>query len=381
MAGDRSRAKIAHMAKPITDGAAIGERIAEARQTVGISQADLAVHLGVDRTAVVKIESGNRKVSATELVTIAAALDRPIDWFVFESPPTVLSRRNDPLVGGRSTILDLRIDRLARDVEFLEKEEILPIAGRAKIGVPENIADAEVAARKTRSLMEVPTGPLIDLQRHCEQLGLLAFSLNLGEAAGDAAYVALDTSGVALINGAVDPGRRRFNLAHELAHHLFADAYAPEVTVGPGGEAERLINVFAVNLLLPREDVEKTWQEFDEPRLAAVALAVRFRVSWTAVCAQLKNLEVIDSDQREAFVAQPPTKADFMELGEHWIAELVPPSVPPDYGRRVLASYRAGKLTGARTVELLWDTVSEEELPSRHEIPLEGFRREFEQLP
>lgn len=50
---------------------------------------------------------------------------------------------------------------------------------------------------------------------------------DLGEEGRDGAYVAVDKWGVALINGSVDPGRRRFNLAHELGHHLFADAYAP----------------------------------------------------------------------------------------------------------------------------------------------------------
>lgn len=371
------------MASPITDQAQIGARIAEARRAQDLSQAEFGGRLGLDRTAIVKIESGSRKVSATELVTISAVLDRPIDWFVFESPPTVLSRRQDPLVGGRSTILDSRIERLARDVEFLEAQGTLPITRRSQIDIPNDVAGAERAARETRSLIVAPAGPLLDLQRRCEQLGLLAFSLDLGDGASDAAYVALETSGVTLINGAVDAGRRRFNLAHELAHHLFADEYAPEVTVGLGEGTERLINAFAVHLLMPREAVEKTWSEFDEDeaRLAAVALAVRFRVSWTAVCSQLRNLEIIDGGQREALVQQPPTGADFVELGEHWVPELTPPSVPPEYGRRVLAAYRAGKLTSARTTELLWGTVSEDELPNRHEVPLEGFRREFESFP
>ena len=155
------------------------------------------------------------------------------------------------------------------------------------------------------------------------------------------------------------------------------------MTVGVGEPTERLINAFAVHLLMPRDAVKETWSQFDEneSRLAAVALAVRFRASWTAVCAQLRNLGIIDTGQREALVQEPPTRTDFVELGEQWTAELTPPSVPPEYGRRVLAAYRAGKLTSARTTELLWGTVSEDELPNRHEIPLEGLRREFDPFP
>jgi Zn-dependent peptidase ImmA (M78 family) len=230
--------------------------------------------------------------------------------------------------------------------------------------------------------MGTSSGALLDLQRHCEAVGLLAFSLDLGAEGQDGAYVAVDKWGVALINGAVDPGRRRFNLAHELGHHLFADAYAPEVIISPGSETERIINAFAVHLLLPRAGVEEVWAGFeDEQRLAAVALAVRFRASWTAVCSQIKNVGLIDEASRAELIADPPTAADFVELGEWWVSELEPPAVPPEYGRRVLAAYRGGRLTAERATELLWGTVRAKELPERHAIPLQGLRRELDPLP
>jgi Zn-dependent peptidase ImmA (M78 family)/transcriptional regulator with XRE-family HTH domain len=369
------------MAHRETDTGAIGQRIATAREDVGFTQAELASQVGLDRTAVAKIESGRRKISATELVRLAASLDRPVDWFVVESPPAVVSRREDPAAGGQSRLLDRRIERLARDVEFLEAEGVLPPVEPCRLEMPESFEQAEVAATKTRAWMSAEPGPLLDFQQHCETVGLLAFSLSLGDEGRDGAYVAVDNWGVALINGAVDPGRRRFNLAHELGHHVFADAYAPEVTISPGSETERMINAFAIHLLLPRESVEEVWRGFEDPRLAAVAVGVRFRASWTAVCSQLKNLGLIGERQRADLAADPPTGADFVELGESWVSELDPPAIPPEYGRRVLAAYRTGRLTASRTTELLWGTVREEELPERHEIPLEGLRREFDALP
>ena len=142
--------------------------------------------------------------------------------------------------------------------------------------MPATLEEAEGAAATARGWMRVSDGPLLDLQRRCEGLGLLAFSLELGEEGRDAAYVAVDRWGVALVNGSVDPERRRFNLAHELGHHLFEDAYAPEVTISPGSETERMINAFAAHLLLPRREVTEAWQGFDDSRLAAVAIGVRF---------------------------------------------------------------------------------------------------------
>ena len=57
-----------------------------------MSQSDLAARIGLERTALVRIESGERKVSATELVAVAGALDRPVDWF-FAEPPAGTSAR------------------------------------------------------------------------------------------------------------------------------------------------------------------------------------------------------------------------------------------------------------------------------------------------
>ncbi len=232
-----------------------------------------------------------------------------------------------------------------------------------------------------RKKLGVPEGPLLGLQAFAERAGLFSFSLDLGRAGGDAAYVAVRDLGVAVVNGALEPGRRRFNLAHELGHHVFQDAYAPEVGLSPLDDNEKLINAFAIHLLLPGRAVQGIMSEFEgDPRLAAVAAAVRHRLSWTAVCAQLRNLGAIDPGTREELASRPPSRADFIELGEHWVAELDPPCVPPLHGRRVLAAYRRGKLTEARVLELLWGTVDHSELPEQDEVPLEAWRREFEPL-
>ncbi|MCQ3809600.1 MAG: ImmA/IrrE family metallo-endopeptidase [Acidimicrobiia bacterium] len=357
----------------------LGARIAEARDLAGLTQEQIASKTGLGRTVVAKIEKGTRKLGATELVALADALDRPVDWFFTSSPPAVVSRRSDPLVGGQSRILDTRVERIARDIDFLASEGELPPLARFELDPPSTIQGAEQAAIKLRQHLGTPNGPLLELQTHAEQVGLFTFSLDLGKNGGDAAYVEVGEVGVAVINGASEPGRRRFNLAHELGHHVFMDAYAPEVGLSPQDEQERLINAFAIHLLLPRLDANALWSEFGtNHRLTAVAAAVRYRLSWSAVCAQLRNVGVIDAGIREELAGQPPSGADFIELGEHWVSELDPPSVPPQYGRKVLSAYRRGKLTAARATELLWGTVDRIGLPPQDDIPLEAYRRAFE---
>lgn len=367
---------------PIFDQADLGRRIAQARDDAGMTQAQLAAAIGLDRTAVAKLEAGTRKVSAAELVATSAVLDRPIDWFVFESPPAVVSRRQDPAVGGRSRSLDRMVERLGRDVAFLVDQGILPTTTRPLTDLPADFAGVEMLASQARELMHVPAGPLHDLQRVCERVGLLAFSIELGDEGGDAAYVEVGDLGVALVNGSIDPGRRRFNLGHELGHHIVGDAYAPETAVAAGSETERMLNAFAAHLLMPRGPVSDVWSEYAPGgrRLAAIAISVRFRVSWTSTCNHLRNLGLIEGIERDDLANAPPTRGDFFELGEHWVSELDAPAVPPDYGRRVVSAYKSAKLTASRTAELLWGTVSVGELPELDNIPLEGLRREFDAL-
>jgi Zn-dependent peptidase ImmA (M78 family)/DNA-binding XRE family transcriptional regulator len=357
----------------------LGRRIAEAREDTAMTQAELAALVGVDRTAIVRIEAGTRKVSATELVAIAAALGRPIDWFVIESSPSVISRRRDPAVGGFSRRLDLALENIARDVAFLADRRVLASTGHAARNVPESFEDAEDLARNVRAEAGQPEGPVLDLQSCCERLGLLAFSLALGPDAGDAAYVEVGDLGVAIVNGMAEPGRRRFSLAHELGHHLVGDAYEPEPRLGAAG-TERMFNAFAAYFLMPRSAVQSTWDEFSSrpSRFAAVAVAVRFRVSWSAACNQLRNLGLIDGRERERLFETDLKKGEMFELGERWVPELEPPAIPPGYARAVVSAYRVKHLTLARTAELLHGTVTEAELPAIEETSLDQLRREFD---
>jgi Zn-dependent peptidase ImmA (M78 family)/transcriptional regulator with XRE-family HTH domain len=357
----------------------LGRRIADARTESGMTQASLAASTGLERTALVRIESGERKVSATELVAIATALDRPVDWFFSESPASVVSRRRNPAVGGFSRVLDRSLENTARDIAFLEERNLLSSVDRTSCRAPENFEDAESLARDVRARLGLPEGPLLDLQSVAESLGLLGFSLALGLDAGDAAYVEVGNVGVAVVNGTADPGRRRFSLAHELGHHLTGDAYEPSPRLG-ASDNERMFNVFAAHLLMPRSSVQNIWDEFSaqSSRLAAIALAVRFSVSWTAACNQLRDLGFIDHREREYLIRDDLRQGELLEFGERFAIELDPPSVPPAYARAVVSAYRRGQLTAAKTVELLHNSVNEADLPESDAVSLDELRREFE---
>jgi hypothetical protein len=149
-----------------------------------------------------------------------------------------------------------------------------------------------------------------------------------------------------------------------------------------GSPMERRINAFAVHLLLPRSSVTQRWRAWTgEPREKAIRLGVEYRVSWSALCSQLKNLELLTEDDRRTLLARPPTRADYLELGMSVVGELRPPAIPGRYAQAVLRAYRSGRLGASRTVDLLWGSITKDDLPQLDVIPVEALQREFDPLP
>jgi transcriptional regulator with XRE-family HTH domain len=60
----------------------VGERIKDRREKFQVTQEALAKHLNVTRTAIGKIEKGERKVSTLELTKISQRLFHPVWEFI-----------------------------------------------------------------------------------------------------------------------------------------------------------------------------------------------------------------------------------------------------------------------------------------------------------
>jgi transcriptional regulator with XRE-family HTH domain len=66
------------------DRKALGERLREAREYLGFSQDQVATFLGVSRSALSLMETGQRKVDALELKKLAGLYKRPVGFFTGE---------------------------------------------------------------------------------------------------------------------------------------------------------------------------------------------------------------------------------------------------------------------------------------------------------
>lgn len=61
---------------------AIGEKLKEAREYLGLSQEEVAGHLKIPRSAISLLESGQRKVDLIELRKLANLYQRPVAFFM-----------------------------------------------------------------------------------------------------------------------------------------------------------------------------------------------------------------------------------------------------------------------------------------------------------
>lgn len=364
----------------------LGERIIRARDLAGQSQVALGNSVGLNRSAISRLEKGERKVSVPELVLIAQALGRPLSFFVSEPVPAVVSRRQDSEhAHGTSGLLDEELRSFSSDVHGLLGIGVLVGADRNAISfrVPRTHQEAEQSATDVRSRAGLTIEPIEDVGRFCESLGLVTFSASLTEAGPDGGCVEVGEDGnqigVAVINGDAKPGRRRMTLAHELGHWLTGDAYDHAAS----RSSEQMLSSFAIHLLAPRGGIARVWEGRSNwtTRQRAIAVGARFRLSWSATVGQLRNLGRITQEEHTLLSQNVPTTGEFARLDlaiTSAIAdELAASYLSPGFVAKVLGAYTVGDLTPARTLELLRGTLRANDLPPMEPVHLEDLRHVF----
>jgi transcriptional regulator with XRE-family HTH domain len=126
-----------------TDDHLIGERLREARETLGLTQADVAGALGIQRTSLVAMEAGRRKVSGLELRRLARIYRRSIEWLLGEQTPEISA--DDALFHAASELSDEDKAQVLRFAQFL-----------ASAGAPRTRNDLSVGRDRSRPAPEEP---------------------------------------------------------------------------------------------------------------------------------------------------------------------------------------------------------------------------------
>jgi Zn-dependent peptidase ImmA (M78 family)/transcriptional regulator with XRE-family HTH domain len=371
-----------HTVSAVESWSEVGDRIRQARLASRLSQAELASELSIDRTALARVEGGQRQVSALELFRLSEVLHVPIAHFVARAPAAVVSHRREltddaDQVARARFRMDAALEAHARDAEWLVSQRFLtPSAvsttGLDRLGLMEQADAPRAVALELRSRLGHGLEPLGSMAAICGRIGLHVLVLEDMEAG---ASLLLDPGvGVAVIGGDSPPGRRRFTAAHELGHFVLQDEYTTDIGVAASrDEREQRIDTFAGEFLLPRDGLVSAWQRLSEhpARGRLVHVAGTYRVSWSTAVRAAGEAGLVDGDTIGQLQSRVPQRGEFLEvLGQEPTEDLMPGGTSSSWRRAVISAWRSGAITASRTVELLHGAITASELPDREEPDL-----------
>jgi Zn-dependent peptidase ImmA (M78 family)/transcriptional regulator with XRE-family HTH domain len=252
----------------------IGPRIKALREERKLSQDDLARLFGFkDRQTVSAIETGERRVTAEELVIAVEKLGAPLDYF---TDPFLLvgegrfSWRQTDVGPQRLSAYERNAGRWIAAFRTISPQvgRQAPLLRRA-LGLNKNSRFEDAIEAGERFVAEfnlgsVPAARLAEVMER--ELGILVLHVDAFDGISGAAC-RLPELDVVLINRCEVAGRRHFDLAHELFHILTWDAMPPDHSEKPlengGNRVEQLANNFASSVLMPQVLLAKfcNWSE------------------------------------------------------------------------------------------------------------------------
>jgi Zn-dependent peptidase ImmA (M78 family)/DNA-binding XRE family transcriptional regulator len=320
-------------------------RLRQAREAVGLTQVQVADHLGLSRNAIVQIEGAERQVSSIELHRLGMLYGRDLLDFFAEAfvpqgalaamfreqvtkdlKPAMLETAGRFLEAGR------RLDQLEG---ILSTERVAPAGLRgAPLPLPRGVMDAvrqgEAAAERERTRLGLGLQPVTNLEDLLEEQGVRTLVTELPDGVDGITLCAPQSSPFVVVASGAPANRRQFSLAHEYGHVLMDWNQSGWISRRENQKDLREVraNAFASALLLPAAGVEAFMAGLGKPRrrntpvileedlvrtvrntepgfvsevqvFDVVRVAAHFRVSREAALFRLANLEFVKPGERE----------------------------------------------------------------------------------
>ncbi|PLS84581.1 MAG: hypothetical protein CYG60_17180 [Actinobacteria bacterium] len=304
----------------------LGKRLRRARERARLTQEEAGRALGLDDTAVAKMERGRRGVGALELKRLASLYGVAVEDLLADplsegQVPLEIAMRSVEALNPKMEAMKRQMQRVVSDDRWLREGEgdtggaWEPLASE----IPHDLPDYErgyQAAELFRERYELGDSPIPDLAMLADEVGVVVARLPLGDTGAPDGCSAIDPeTGAAyiLINSDKSRVRRRFTVAHELGHlvmgHLRGGQVVIDETLNERAPQEREANAFAAGLLMPKSGVRGAVDRLrkrlgeNDPVGWIVWLADSFGVSEEAAAYRLVNLglaRIIGGDTREA---------------------------------------------------------------------------------
>lgn len=351
-----------HGCEALTDMMNLGARLRAARERRGMSQQAVADTLGLPRTAVTNMETGNRTVSTLELARLAEIYGQSAAFFLTAADEgtaediSIVLHRALPEMGHTPEIdkavthvIDLCREGAGLRIMLDQAiEQSVPDYSTRMASSGDAIRQGQHVAQEERKRLGLGSAPLNNIAGLITEQGIWAAASDLPDSLSGF-FVNHPSIGLAiLVNDQHWPVRRRFSYAHEYAHALF-DRQAPITTTRQESSSdliEKRANAFAAAFLMPSEGVVEQLAQLDKGRPSrqaqvifdvannssieaeirprpgsqsityqdAAALARHFGVSYEAAVWRLKSLGHIGQGETDALIGQKDVGKRYIKL-------------------------------------------------------------------
>jgi Zn-dependent peptidase ImmA (M78 family)/DNA-binding XRE family transcriptional regulator len=345
--------------------AALALRLRAARESIGLTQAQAAIELGVSRPLLIAIEKGNRAPTPEELVKLAEIYGKPVSELQRSSPPPIAIGARFRAALASATGADELSDAIGRLED--QADNYLDLLRRARSEAPGRYLPArgighldpwqagEDLATEERNRLGVGDGPIRPLREVLEiEVGLRVFLLPLPRNVAGVFVNVDDLGGCIGVNISHPAERRRWTMAHEYAHYL-ANRDRAEITPvtqrRQPPESERFADAFAANFLMPRSGLSRRFHELKRSKdgkvtpALLVQLAHAYEVSVQALTLRLEDLRLVPSgtwDRLRDNDFQPRAAARLLGLE---LSEQAAAALPLHYRLLAVQLYADGEIT------------------------------------
>ena len=344
-------------------GQTIGARMKALRQERGLSQDGMAQLFGFkDRQTVSAIETGVRRVAATELLLVAEALEVPLEFFsdpfrvdgevrfswrqngVGRSELAGYERTAGTWIGAYRTLSS----QIGKRPPLMRRA-----LGLTKSSRLDEASDAGERFAKEFELGEVPAQRLAMAMQ--DRLGILVLIVDAYRGISGAACRLPELDAVLIARGEV-AGRRNFDLAHELFHILTWDAMPPahtEKAIDFGGNrTEQLANNFASALLMPTDFVESF---ADWRRLEGDSLVLRLNAAADVlgVTSSALRWRLLALGHITAATARALPEVALRHNGRGKAEDVKPPLFSPSFAEVIVTAIDRGHLSVRKAAKLV----------------------------
>ena len=249
----------------------IGRRLRFARESRQITQEAVSAVLGLQRSAISLMESGQRQVSTLELTRLADLYGQPVEWFVNPNSPV---KREDPVVALFRAAPGLQGKTVQKQASHClrllrEGAALRRLIGRnASVSLPrydlppprsvgQAIDQGQLVAEQERRRLGLGKAPVREVPEMLAHQNIWTAALDLPDEISGLFLSSPDFGMAILANLTQAPVRRRFSYAHEHGHALMDRDEPATVTSTHNAKTrpEQRANAFAAAFLMPEEGV------------------------------------------------------------------------------------------------------------------------------